>query len=261
VGVLLSGPRVEINPFSLQGPSGGELAGLASLDNRGDKPVFHFQLKGQNVALGLSLAKGQDVSTYPHADVEVELDGQGVTRREMASGINGKVRVNLGAGQLARSGVELLLSDFSTQLLHELNPFAAKEDYTEVECAVAGAVITDGQMNVMPLVFQTQELTILSHGEIDLRTERVDLSFNSKPRKGLGISAGALINPFIKVGGTLAKPAVVLDPAGAVVGGGTAVATLGLSVVAKGFSDRFLASSDPCGDARKEIAKQDAVSQ
>jgi len=261
IGALLTGPRVEVNPFSLKGPSGGLLSGHLSLDNQQTKSDFKLHLSGQDVALGLAVAQGQDMATYPHADLQIDLDATGATRREMASVLNGKVRMELGAGQIARSGAEFLLSDFGTQLLGQLNPFSAKDDYTQVDCAVAGAVITDGQMKVLPLVFQTKQITIFSQGDIDLRTERIDLSFNSKPRQGLGISASALINPFIKVGGTLAEPAVELDPAGAVVGGGTAVATMGLSVIAKGFTDRFLASRDPCGDARKEIAKQDQASQ
>jgi hypothetical protein len=35
------------------------------------------------------------------------------------------------------------------------------------------------------------------------------------------------------------------------------VATVGLSLLAKSIADRFLSSKDPCGDARKEIAKRD----
>ena len=36
-----------------------------------------------------------------------------------------------------------------------------------------------------------------------------------------------------------------------------AVATAGISILAKSLSDRFLSSKDPCGDARKELAKRD----
>ena len=73
------------------------------------------------------------------------------------------------------------------------------------------------------------------------------------------ITAGTVINTLIKVGGTLKQPTIELDPAGAIVGGTAAVATAGLSIVAKSFADRFLSSKDPCGDARKEIAKKDAL--
>ena len=66
-------------------------------------------------------------------------------------------------------------------------------------------------------------------------------------------------NPLIKVGGRMVAPAIELDPKGTVVSGGLAVATAGLSLVAKSMSDRFLSSKDPCGDARREIEQRDAA--
>jgi hypothetical protein len=123
---------------------------------------------------------------------------------------------------------------------------------------VAAANIVDGQVEVYPVIVQTEQLTILTEGSIDLNTEDIDLSFNTKVRQGLGLSAGMIINPLIKVGGRMATPAVELDPAGAVVSGGLAVATAGISLLAKSMSDRFLSSKDPCGDALKEIEKRDS---
>ena len=166
----------------------------------------------------------------------------------------------MGSGQLASAGMDLLFSDFLTQLFTTLNPFAKTSEYTKLDCAVIAADIVSGQVTVFPLIFHTEQVTILSEGTIDLKTDKIDLSFNSKPRTGIGISAGALINPLIKVGGRLTTPAVEMDPAGTVVSGGLAVATLGISVLAKSMSDRFLSSKDPCGEARKEIEKRDSAS-
>ena len=84
--------------------------------------------------------------------------------------------------------------------------------------------------------------------------------FNSKQRKGLGISASDLVNPFIKIGGTLAAPAIELDPTSTVVKGGLAVATMGISILANSLAGRYLSSKDPCGDAQKAIDKPDAKS-
>ena len=103
----------------------------------------------------------------------------------------------------------------------------------------------------------TVQLSMFSLGTIDLRTEKLDINFNTKPRTGIGLSAGVLINPLTKVGGTLASPSIELDPKGTMVSGSVAVATGGLSLLAKSFTDRFLSSKDPCGDARKEIEKRD----
>ena len=165
----------------------------------------------------------------------------------------------MGSGKVANAGLDLLFSDFLTQLFTTLNPFAETSDYTQLDCAVMAADAVSGKVDVLPVIIHTEQLTMLSQGVIDLNTEGIDLSFNTKPRTGIGLSAGALINPLIKVGGRLTSPAIEMDPAGTVVSGGLAVATLGISVLAKSVNDRFLSSRDPCGDARKELAKRDSA--
>jgi hypothetical protein len=48
------------------------------------------------------------------------------------------------------------------------------------------------------------------------------------------------------VDGTLSKPGIALNKTGALVEGGAAVATLGISIVAKGLWKRWLGSRTPC---------------
>jgi hypothetical protein len=72
------------------------------------------------------------------------------------------------------------------------------------------------------------------------------------PQKGLGLSVTSLVNPFVKLSGTFAKPALTIDPEGALVEGGAAVATAGLSILAKRFKQRFLDDKDACGKALKD---------
>jgi len=67
--------------------------------------------------------------------------------------------------------------------------------------------------------------------------------------KGLGLSFSDLVNPFIKLGGTLARPTLALDPEGALLEGGAAVATAGISFLAKRFNERFLKAKDQCAKA------------
>jgi hypothetical protein len=187
------------------------------------------------VSLGLAAVEGQDPATIPETELHVDLHGSGVTAREMASGLNGAVRLYTGPGLVAAAGLELLFNDFLTELLNLLNPFAKKSPYTRMECSVTAADIVNGLVTVSPLLLNTEEITIFSQGTIDLRTEKVDMSFNTKPRTGLGLSTSVVINPFIKVGGRLAEPAIELDPKGALVSGGAAVATAGLSLLASPF--------------------------
>ena len=256
---VLSHQLLEIKPFTFKGSQGGRFHGEASLDGRGSKPVFYLRLGGKDIRLGLAAVPGQDPSTFPPIELDVALDGVGATRREIASSLDGKARVFMGSGKLASAGLDLLFSDFLTQLFNTLNPFAETSDYTQIDCAVMAADAVSGKVDVLPVIFHTEQLTMLSQGVVDLNTEGIDLSFNTKPRTGIGLSAGVLINPLIKVGGRLTAPAIEMDPAGTVVSGGLAVATLGISVLAKSVNDRFLSSKDPCGEARKELAKRDSA--
>jgi hypothetical protein len=70
------------------------------------------------------------------------------------------------------------------------------------------------------------------------------------------LSVNNIINPFTKVGGTLSKPRIVLDTSGAVVGGGAAFATGGLSIFAKGLWDRWISSKDICQKVADQALKE-----
>lgn len=249
--------QLDVSPFSVSGSGGGTLSGRAALDARGAAAGLRVEFTAQRLRLGLAAAEDQPIETFPTTDLDVLLSGEGATWRELASSLDGKIRVFSGEGKIAASGVQLLMGDFLTELFTTLNPFATERKYTTLECSVMAATILDGKVSVYPVVYQTKELTILSKGAVDLHTEDIDLSFNTKPRQGIGLSAGVLINPLIKVGGRLVEPAIELDPKGAAVSGGLAVATAGISLLAKSAYDRFLSSKDPCGDARAEIEKFD----
>lgn len=257
LGISLDDEIVEITPFRFKGVRGGRTQVDLRLDATGSEPEMLFKVRGDDIRLGLASAPGQDPATVPPLELDILLNGEGNTRRDMASSLNGKIRIYQGSGNVAKAGLDLIFSDFLTQLFTQLNPFAKTSEYTQLDCSVFAADASNGKIKVYPVILHTEQLTILSEGTVDLHTENIDLSFNTKPRKGLGLSAGALINPMIKVGGRLTSPAVELDPEGTVTSTGLAVATVGISLLAKSMSDRFLSSKDPCGDARKEIDKRD----
>jgi uncharacterized protein involved in outer membrane biogenesis len=257
LGLVLSDKLLRLDSVTYRGIQGGSYLSEFSLDGTGAVPKMHFELNGKDVRLGLTSLPDQDPSTVAPIEVEMNLDGVGATRRELASSLNGKSRIYLGSGLVANAGFDLLFSDFLTQLASTLNPFAKTSEYTKLDCAVIAADAESGVVKVFPVIFHTEQLTILSDGVVDLNTEKIDLSFNTKPRTGIGLSAGVLINPMIKVGGRLTAPAIEMDPENTIKSGGLAVATLGISVLAKSFSNRFLSSPDPCGEARKELEKID----
>ena len=116
---------------------------------------------------------------------------------------------------------------------------------TNVFCIVLSRVV----LRLISSVVQSDKVNIFVDATVDLKTERLNAEFNTVPQQGLGISLSNLINPYVKVSGTLASPALGLNPESALIEGGVAVATGGLSILALTFKDRFLSTRDPCGEA------------
>ncbi|NIP15861.1 MAG: hypothetical protein GWM88_14505 [Pseudomonadales bacterium] len=93
----------------------------------------------------------------------------------------------------------------------------------------------------------------MSSGFANLATERIDFTFNALPRRRLSVSATELINPYVRVNGTLLKPSLSLDSKNAAVTGGAAALTGGLSLLAQATWKRTFGSRDVCGKALKEL--------
>ena len=86
----------------------------------------------------------------------------------------------------------------------------------------------------------------MSSGEVELETEQLDVAMQVRPREGLGISVGAVANSFFKLGGTLKNPSIDIDAASGITTTGAAVATGGLSLLAKGLWDRVSSEASLC---------------
>ena len=149
-----------------------------------------------------------------------------------------------------------MTADILLTLLNAFNPFAKEDVATELQCAVFLVNFENGLASLEPMVMQSDKMTMLGKGRIDLGTEKLDLDWVTKPRKGIGISASMLTNPYIKLGGTLADPAIELKPLEAMTSTGVAVATMGLSLVAKGMFDRVTAEKKVFKKALEEIARR-----
>ena len=152
-------------------------------------------------------------------------------------------------------------SSFFSQLWTSLNPLVKRQPYTEVICAAYLFRAEDGVLRTDPaLVLRVKGIDIISQGAINLRTEAVDFNFKTVARSGLGISVGQLLNPYIKISGTLARPRLTVDPKGTLVNAGAAVATAGLSVVATTLWDQLFRQNDPCATAIAENDRRAATS-
>jgi uncharacterized protein involved in outer membrane biogenesis len=182
----------------------------------------------------------------PPVDLNLALAASGETMRELAASANGSISLRQGEGDIDNDFSGYLMRDTISQLFAAINPLATESDYTRLNCAFLELDVVDGVVKTRAVGLQTDKLAVASVGTLNLATEALDLSFRVKQREGIGISLASVINPYIKVGGTLASPALVIDKRRGFISGTVAALTAGLSILAQGVWDRYLTQDDYC---------------
>ena len=135
-----------------------------------------------------------------------------------------------------------------------INPFQEKREYTPVNCFVNDIIIKDGLADVK-IVMDTDRTTIIGLGDVNLKTERLDLGIKPTPKKGampadISFSFGELSQPF-RLGGTLAAPHLVIDAGrtALVIGKMAGAIALGPIGIAAFFADISVGKQDACAIA------------
>ena len=183
-------------------------------------------------------------------DLDVNLSATGSNVRELAGNANGVLLINTRGGRIVNNRfMQAMFGDVLDEIIGTINPFFKREEFTKLDCVVLPYRVDEGVVTSDPNVFiSTDKIHIASDGEIDLKTEKIDVNIRTTPKKSLGISAGELVNPYIKLVGTLSKPRLAVDETGVLVSGGAAVATGGLSILARAAWSRLSRAEDPCAD-------------
>jgi len=246
-----------VDTFQIRGTDGGLLGGNMTVAREADSDITNVALsvEGHGVKLGIGAAEGQDPDTIMESEIVADLSGTGVTYRDLAQSLNGRIKVARGAGLTEIGRFGLIFGDLAGEILYMLNPFAETEKFTKHECSVGIVNIKSGMVTLDSMISQTDKMTLVAKGEVDLHTEKLQITFETKLRTGIGVSASMVINPFVSITGTLVSPVVGLDPAAVAVKGTVAVATVGISLLARSLADRYFSSKDPCGDALEKDRK------
>jgi len=247
--------HLHVDPISAVGTHGGVLSGSFALEPMASDYRLQSDLRLDNARLQTSESVA-DPSEWPELDISVKLDAVGASPHAIAAASNGRIELIIGEGVMDNSLVDLVVADVLLEVLSLLNPFAKEEAVTRLQCGVVVVNVEDGVAVFAPMAVQTDKMTMLGSGKVDLETEELDLEWVTKPRKGIGLSASAITNPYIKLGGTLADPSIEMKPLEAVTSTGIAVATGGLSILGKGLFDRITAEKKVCEQAMKRAAKQ-----
>ncbi|MCP4896355.1 MAG: hypothetical protein GY906_05215, partial [bacterium] len=204
--------------------------------------------------LNLSGQRG-NLSQRPEVDIYLQYSGAGASAHELATSSDGFIAVVVGEGVVDNSLINLVAADILVTLLETFNPFAESEKSSHLECAVILSTFADGYANLEEMAMQSDRMTLLGSGSVNLDSEEIKLNWITKPRKGFGLSASMITNPYISLGGTLANPRLDLKPLEAMTTTGIAVATGGLSILAKGLYDRVTSERKVCKQAKQDGRK------
>jgi uncharacterized protein involved in outer membrane biogenesis len=233
--VLLQDGNLLAKPFQMA-VSEGSLSGLFNLRTQGKEPSFNcdFKLEQLDVASLLKDLGTQQV-LEGKVSAEVDLNGKGRSIAEWMGGLNGRTFVTMGKGRLNNKYLNLIGADMAESILRLVNPFKKGEDFTPVNCLVNGFDIQNGLAVCKALVLDTQVMSVMGEGNVNLKEEKLNLSIHPTPKEGLGtgglgkisLSLGELTKSF-KLGGTLAKPSLAIDTTQALVTAGKAVGGVAL---------------------------------
>jgi uncharacterized protein involved in outer membrane biogenesis len=236
-------------------PRSGELLARARLEPAGESATASIELIARNFALGMSQTNLDLAMT---GDIDMKLESTGADLRTLLGNANGMILLSARGGRVTNSPwLNRMYGDLLSEILNTINPFRSSDPYTDFECVVVPLLFDDGSLTSAPNVFvSTNRIRMAATPSINLKTEDLRVVVRTTPRRALSVSMGELVNPYVQVVGTLAAPRLAVDEKGVLITGGAAVATGGLTLIARGLWDRLTRSGDPCGQLTDQALKQ-----
>jgi hypothetical protein len=261
VDTLLVGGNLDIKPIKFT-IGGGKAEGWINLQSRKRPAEMTTNLTIDQFEIGPMLDQlGYPRSIEGNMDAVVDLDGSGDSVADLMAGLNGNIRIAAKDGKAESKYLNLLEKYLGSGILRMINPFETQRQYTPINCFVDTVIIDDGKADIK-LLLDTDQTSIFGAGNINLKTERLNLGIKPTPKKGAlpaDISFGLkeLSQPF-RLGGTLANPSLAIDPGRTafVLGKFAGALALGPIGIAAFFADVSIGKKDPCAVALEAAEKK-----
>lgn len=246
---------------TMAAPGGGQSQSEIVLDAAGEQAELDMLTLFSDLRLNIASGENADPATIPTVSITMDIAATGDTPHAMASSTTGRLLLTQGPGRVENKLVGRFSGDLIAQLFGALNPLSKEEEYSNWECSVFAIDFVEGLGEISGFLLQGEKLMIVGGGDIDLNTEKLNIEFNTKPRKGVGVSMDMFVTPFVKLGGTLASPSVGLNKKGVLLSGGAAIMTGGLSFLFQGAADRATAEAGMCEKTMTEVGPHGALDQ
>jgi uncharacterized protein involved in outer membrane biogenesis len=217
VGMNLKDGTLEVKPFNALA-AGGTVDAQLDLRRQGKAAVLSAAIKIEHLDLGRMLKEVEGIESVEGLlDADINVKGSGSSVAGLMGSLDGKSVIEMGKGKIDSKYIDLLGGDIGSGLFKLLG-LSPGSGFTAVNCFVSGFNIKDGQADTTALVLDTDQMSVIGDGEVDLKNERLNLALNPSPKGGIGsgdigkvtASLGELAKAF-RLTGTLAHPSLGID--------------------------------------------------
>jgi hypothetical protein len=252
-GELLDG-GVYLHRFGFNAPSGW-LEAKGSLRPVDANGAGSLAIKARDFALGISDFNPDLAAT---GNLDINLESTGTDLRSLVGNASGVAYATAANLTIATSStLRRIYGDMLNEILSAINPFSREATDQKMECIVIPLEFVDGKLLTQPYVVALAPRFLIGvTADVNLKSGKLDMNFRNTPRRGITLSAGELFNPYVKVVGTISRPRLAVDEQGVLISGGAAVATGGLSILAKAAWSRLSQPRDPCGELMEESTER-----
>ncbi|HTW38456.1 MAG TPA: AsmA family protein [Steroidobacteraceae bacterium] len=190
--------------------AGGKLSGKLRIDVATPVPVVRLELQGTDVHLGeldgrRAASSGSQPPLEGRLEARLTLTARGDSPRALAATADGRFTAIVPHGAIRASIAELAGLDFVRLLGLKLG---TSHSEATVHCGIASLRARDGALSVERLMIDTGPARVTGRGEVNLRSEALDLRLRDEPThvrllgKRLPLSiTGTLKHPRVRVEG------------------------------------------------------------
>jgi uncharacterized protein involved in outer membrane biogenesis len=240
--LVLDNGKITLNPLAFQLPQ-GEFSGMVAVDAQGATPKTNIDMKLSNVDLAQFKPKsGKGAPLEGQLLGRIKLQGSGSSVHKTAENADGDITLVIPKGEMREAFAELMGIDLARGLGLILTK---NERNTEVRCGVASFKAGGGELTATTLVIDTTNVLVTGQGDINLKTEALDLSLRGQPKEARMLR----LRTPITLRGSLLEPKVGVHPGklAAQTGGALALGALLTPVAALlAFVDGGLAKDANC---------------
>ncbi len=218
VVVDLQNGHLKVSPLSAVFAE-GKIDGGVDVNSAVKKPEVAVDIVASGINYG-KLLKEMDIekNVAGKINVDVALAGRGKSMRQIASTLSGNTSIVTQNGTINNRVIKIL----AVGLDNVMGPLLAGENNVQLHCFVSKFKINKGQANSKAFLLDSEVLTVIGSGKVNLKKETLDLHFDTATTEA---SLSSLAIPF-DVTGTLKQPKVKADALGAASSAAKAVSGL-----------------------------------